>query len=133
MRLESWQSANEQARIAAAAMLGVHAEPAGLPWFWTDQFGCNVQMLGAAHPATRYAWRGSASSDAPSPRFVLLGTRQGRLSHAIAINAGADLRPLRALFGHAIEDLLPRLCEDAVPLRQLVRDLAAPAASPTTL
>ncbi|WP_454752775.1 NAD(P)/FAD-dependent oxidoreductase [Cupriavidus necator] len=133
MRLESWQSANEQARIAAAAMLGIPAEPAALPWFWTDQFGCNVQMLGAAHAATRYAWRGSAGSDAPSPKFMLLGTRHGRLCHAIAVNAGADLRPLRALFGHAVEGLLPRLCDDTLPLRQLVRDIAAQAASPTTL
>jgi len=133
MRLESWQNANEQARIAAAATLGVQAEPAAMPWFWTDQFGCNVQMLGAATPDTRYAWRGIAASDAPSPRFMLLGTRHGRLSHAIAINAGGDLRPLRALFGHAVEDLLPRLCDDALPLRQLVRDLPTAAASPTTL
>ncbi|MNT19185.1 Anthranilate 1,2-dioxygenase system ferredoxin--NAD(+) reductase component [compost metagenome] len=133
VRLESWQSANEQARVAAAAMLGVAAEPAALPWFWTDQFGCNVQMLGAATPDTRYAWRGIAASDAPCPRFMLLGTRHGRLSHAIAINAGGDLRPLRALFGHAVEDLLPRLCDDAMPLRQLVRDLPTAAASPATL
>ncbi|AQV98001.1 ferredoxin reductase [Cupriavidus necator] len=133
VRLESWQSANEQARIAAAAMLGLATEPAATPWFWTDQFGCNVQMLGAAQDGTRYAWRGIAASDAPAPRFMLLGTRQGRLSHAIAVNAGGDLRQLRALFGQAIESVLPRLCDDALPLRQLVRDIQAQAASPITL
>ncbi|QBY51236.1 NAD(P)/FAD-dependent oxidoreductase [Cupriavidus oxalaticus] len=133
MRLESWQSANEQARIAAAAMLGVAAEPAALPWFWTDQFGCNVQMLGAAHPDIRYAWRGIAAHDAAAPKFMLLGTRHGRLRHAIAVNAGGDLRQLRALVGHDVSAHLARLCDDTLPLRQVVRERQAEADSSITL
>ncbi|QRQ83957.1 NAD(P)/FAD-dependent oxidoreductase [Cupriavidus oxalaticus] len=133
MRLESWQSANEQARIAAASMLGVDAEPAALPWFWTDQFGCNVQMLGAAHPDIRYAWRGSAAHDAAAPKFMLLGTRHGRLSHAIAVNAGGDLRQLRPLVGQDVSAHLARLCDGTLPLRQVVRQCHADADSSITL
>lgn len=133
MRLESWQSANEQARIAAASMMDVDAEPAAPPWFWTDQFGCNVQMLGAAHPDLRYAWRGSAAHDEAAPKFMLLGTRQGRLSHAIAVNAGGDLRQLRALVGHDVSSHLARLCDGSLPLRQAVRDCQAQAGSNITL
>ena len=50
---ESWQNANEQARAAAAGMLGQEppTTPA-YPWFWTDQFGCNLQMLGLPAPAS---------------------------------------------------------------------------------
>lgn len=133
VRLESWQSANEQARIAAASMMAVDAEPAALPWFWTDQFDCNVQMLGAAHPELRYAWRGSAAHDDAAPKFMLLGTRQGRLSHAIAVNAGGDLRQLRALVGRDISSHLARLCDDRLPLRQVVRERQAEADSSITL
>lgn len=133
VRLESWQSANEQARIAAASMLDMDAEPAALPWFWTDQFGCNVQMLGAAHPEIRYAWRGGAAHDAATPKFMLLGARQGRLSHAIAVNAGGDLRQLRTLVGQDVSSHLARLCDGALPLRQAVRDCQAQADSNITL
>ncbi|MCY1293069.1 Rhodocoxin reductase [compost metagenome] len=133
VRLESWQSANEQARVAAAAMLGVAAEPAALPWFWTDQFGCNVQMLGAAHPDLRYAWRGIAAHDDAVPKFMLLGTRDGRLSHAIAVNAGGDLRQLRSLVGHDVSAHFARLCDDTLPLRQVIRERQAEADSSITL
>ncbi|UDM53687.1 NAD(P)/FAD-dependent oxidoreductase [Cupriavidus sp. MP-37] len=127
MRLESWQSANEQARIAAASMLGVEAEPAALPWFWTDQFGCNIQMLGGVHADLRYAWRGCAAHDDATPKFMLLGTFQGQLRHAIAVNAGGDLRQLRAVVGQDVSAYLARLCDEALPLRQIVRERQAQA------
>jgi 3-phenylpropionate/trans-cinnamate dioxygenase ferredoxin reductase subunit len=130
MRLESWQSANEQARLTAAAMLGAPCTPAATPWFWTDQFGCNIQMLGAPDPATRYTWRGTAASGDANPKFMLLGSRQGQLRHALAVNAGGDLRQLRALVGQDLDDRIPALCEDTRPLRQLVRDIQAESASP---
>ena len=137
MRMESWQSANEQARIAATSMLGLEAAPAATPWFWTDQFGCNVQMLGAAHAGIRYAWRERPPSDTASPKFMLLGMLDGHLRHTIAVNAGGDLRQLRALFGLPVEEHLARLCDAALPLRQLVREVQADAtgrtASLTTL
>ncbi|MFJ4291000.1 NAD(P)/FAD-dependent oxidoreductase [Cupriavidus sp. NPDC089707] len=133
VRLESWQSANEQGRIAAASLLGVAAEPAALPWFWTDQFGCNVQILGAAHPDIRYAWRGIGAHDAAAPKFMLLGTRHGRLSHAIAVNAGGDLRQLRSLVGHDVTAYFARLCDDTLPLRQVVREWQAEADRSITL
>jgi 3-phenylpropionate/trans-cinnamate dioxygenase ferredoxin reductase subunit len=130
MRLESWQSANEQARMAAAAMLGAICAPAATPWFWTDQFGCNIQMLGAPNPATRYTWRGTAAGGDTNPKFMLLGSLQGRLRHALAINAGGDLRQLRPLVGQELDGYLPRLCDETLPLRQLVRDIQAQATSP---
>src|SRR5699024_7309461 len=37
-RIESWQNANEQGRIAACSMLGQDPNAADLPWFWTDVF-----------------------------------------------------------------------------------------------
>ena len=125
MRLESWQNANEQARIAAAAMLGVQTQPAALPWFWTDQFGCNVQMLGAGHPDCTYVWRDASPADADTPKFLLLGTRQGCLCQAIAVNAGGDLRQLRPLVGQVVAQHLQKLANHTIALRPLVRDIQA--------
>ncbi|KAF7964328.1 ferredoxin reductase [Cupriavidus sp. UYMU48A] len=131
MRMESWQSANEQARIAATSMLGLQAAPAATPWFWTDQFGCNVQMLGASRDGMRYTWRDTPPGDAASPKFILLGMLDGRLGHAIAVNAGGDLRQLRPLFGLPVNEHLARLCDAALPLRQIVREVQAEAAGRT--
>ncbi|VTU17715.1 NAD(P)/FAD-dependent oxidoreductase [Variovorax sp. RA8] len=126
IRLESWQSANEQARIAAGGMLGVATEPAATPWFWTDQFGCNVQMLGMPVPGLTYQLRGSQAPDDATPKFLLLGfDSEARLCHAIAVNAGGDLRQLRALVERRTPCRAAALCDASIPMRQAVRDTVA--------
>ncbi|ARP81607.1 ferredoxin reductase [Bordetella genomosp. 8] len=101
-RLESWQNANEQARVAAAAMLDADPPPAPYPWFWTDQFGCNIQMLGMPVAGLAYVCRGSAMPEDSAPKLVWLGHRDGVPVHGVAINAAADLRQLRVLFERGI-------------------------------
>ncbi|MCY1242982.1 hypothetical protein D3C81_1677890 [compost metagenome] len=64
---------------------------------------------------------------------MLLGTRDGRLSHAIAVNAGGDLRQLRSLVGHDVSAHFARLCDDTLPLRQVIRERQAEADSSITL
>ncbi|VTU40436.1 Anthranilate 1,2-dioxygenase system ferredoxin--NAD(+) reductase component [Variovorax sp. PBS-H4] len=130
LRFESWQNANEQGRIAAAAMLGVPAEPAATPWFWTDQFGCNIQMVGLPATGLRYDCRGDMSAGAGTPRFILIGSNaQARVRHVIAVNAAADLRLLRSLVERGTPCDASRLVDPSVSLRQAVRD-ALPAATP---
>jgi len=102
LRLESWQNANEQARIAAATMLDRDTAEAAYPWFWTDQFGCNIQMLGLPDAGLTYILRGSPNATEPLPKFIMLGLKNNIPRHAIAINAGGDLRALRPLFERAI-------------------------------
>ena len=43
LRCESWENANNQAQIAAAAMLGLPLLPP--PWFWSDQYSDNFSLL----------------------------------------------------------------------------------------
>ncbi len=130
MRVESWQNANEQARIAAITMLGQDPAPAALPWFWTDQFGANIQMMGAFEPTLAYHLRGDDDATGDTPKFLLLGCADGVLRHAIAVNAGGDLRQLKPLIEQACPIELAALQDAARPLRQTVRDtLARQAAS----
>jgi len=46
VRLESVQNANDQAKIAAAAICGKNAAYDVLPWFWSDQYNTKLQMVG---------------------------------------------------------------------------------------
>ncbi|WP_447919180.1 NAD(P)/FAD-dependent oxidoreductase [Achromobacter aegrifaciens] len=121
LRLESWQNANEQARAAAAGMLGLPAPAEPYPWFWTDQYGCNVQMLGLPQPDLVYACRGVPQVQADAPKFIWLGHRDGVPVHAIAINAGGDLRQLRVLFEQGIAIDPQRYADETVALKPLVK------------
>jgi 3-phenylpropionate/trans-cinnamate dioxygenase ferredoxin reductase subunit len=74
----------------------------------------------------RYRWRGAQAAHGATPKFLLVGTdAQERLRHAIAVNAGGELRQLRALIEQALPIDAALLCDDAQPLRQRVRELLA--------
>ena len=46
IRLESVQNATDQARAAAAAMLGATETYDPVPWFWSDQYDVKLQIAG---------------------------------------------------------------------------------------
>jgi len=128
-RLESWQNANEQARIAAAAMLGRDVESSAPPWFWTDQFGCNIQMLGQGTPGLAYHLRGQLPQGSESGKALLFGIDGDRLVHAIAINAGGDLRAFRGVLGRPLACPPQALADPAIPAKQLARLALGPASA----
>jgi 3-phenylpropionate/trans-cinnamate dioxygenase ferredoxin reductase subunit len=92
--MESWQNANEQARAAAAAILGSPAPVSAYPWFWTDQGRHNLQMLGLPASGLEYVRRGEPAGG----KALWVGHRDGVPVHGVALNAGGDLRALRPLF-----------------------------------
>lgn len=124
MRLESWQYANEQARIAAAAMLGVDDSPTPLPWFWSDQFDCNLQMLGLPEPGLTYVQRNFGTPDG-SAKWVSFGLRDGQLRHVVCANAGGELRPLKSLMEAGIPCSAAALADINQPLRHLEKQFRA--------
>jgi phenylpropionate dioxygenase-like ring-hydroxylating dioxygenase large terminal subunit/NADPH-dependent 2,4-dienoyl-CoA reductase/sulfur reductase-like enzyme len=58
-RLESWHNAEEQGAAAGRSIAGGPTAPNTLlPWFWTDQFGLNIQILGLSASGDRVAVTG---------------------------------------------------------------------------
>lgn len=53
MRLENWTNAEEHGRAAARAMLGDAGAFENVPWFWSDQYECSLQVAGLIGVATR--------------------------------------------------------------------------------
>lgn len=45
-RHEHWTSATEQAAVVARDILGAAPPPAGVPYFWSDQLGLKIQLIG---------------------------------------------------------------------------------------
>ena len=121
LRLESWQNAQNQAVAVARNMIGSHAPYAEVPWFWSDQFDTNIQMVGAAAPDATVHWRG----DPASGRAMAFAVEQGRLRCAVAFNLGADIRFARKLIERGATLPPEMLCD---PARKL-RDIAGAAAA----
>jgi NADPH-dependent 2,4-dienoyl-CoA reductase/sulfur reductase-like enzyme len=118
LRVESWQVALNQAAVVARAMAGGGDVYAELPWLWTDQYDCNIQVLGVVDPAMAMVTRGDPAAAA----FTLIGLDgEGRLAAAITVNNGRDMAVLRRLA--TMRARLPRgaLADPAVKLADLLK------------
>ena len=123
IRVESWQVALNKAAVVARVMLGASERYAELPWLWTDQYDCNMQVLGLFDPGLELVLRG----DSAASSFTLLGLDgAGRLAAALTVNNGRDMAVLRRLA--ALKAPLPK---DALadPQRRLADLLKAARAS----
>lgn len=92
-RLESWQNAQEQGIAAARSALGLDVNHQPLPWFWSDQYGTNLQIYGMPDAKHRVVVRGDAQSDS----FVLFYLEGNQVRAALGPNAARDLRFARRL------------------------------------
>ena len=117
VRLESWQNAQNQAIAVARAMLGAEEPYAEVPWFWSDQYDLNLQMVGLPVAWDRLVLRGDPANRQFSA-FYLLG---GKLVGANAINNARDIRPARQLIaeGRAVDAEV--LADEEKPLRRLLK------------
>lgn len=104
-RRESWDNAQVTARRAAACIMGAPRTEAAPPWFWTDQYDCNVQYIG--EPATGCG----ETIIARDGGHIHLYARGGRVAAAALVNAGRNRRRMlnavadRALLSHIIAAL----------------------------
>ncbi|KAA0595877.1 MULTISPECIES: NAD(P)/FAD-dependent oxidoreductase [Azospirillum] len=116
LRLESWANAQNQAIAAARAALGGTGVYADIPWFWSDQYGVNVQMLGLPGLGTRAVARGTP--EAGSGCWLMLD-ESGIAVGAVAVNAARDLRVLRKLLEDGRAPLPDAWADTATPVQRL--------------
>ena len=93
IRLESWENAQNQAICAAKAMLGGTDTYSEIPWFWSDQYDANIQLMGLPDNFDQTAIRG----DRDGGEFVEFYLKEGKLEGAAAINNARDLRFTRRM------------------------------------
>ncbi|CAO3436015.1 NAD(P)/FAD-dependent oxidoreductase [Azospirillum endophyticum] len=116
LRLESWANAQNQAIAAARAALGGTGVYADIPWFWSDQYGMNVQMLGLPGLGNRAVARGTP--EAGSGCWLMLDD-SGVVVGAVAVNAARDLRVLRKLLEDGRAPLPDAWADTATPVQRL--------------
>lgn len=79
-RIEHWRLAQQQARIAAANMLGGDEHYLDVPYFWTWHFGKNYDYLGHADAWDEVEFKG----DPEHPPFIGLFAKNGVVCAAVA-------------------------------------------------
>ena len=98
LRLESVQNATEQAKSAAAALLGQERPFTATPWFWSDQYDKKLQMAGLSTGADRWSVRGDLSSGS----FSVYHFQGERLLAVDSVNASKDHLQARKLLDAGI-------------------------------
>lgn len=91
LRLESVQNAVEQAKVAAATLLGLEAEYRTVPWFWSDQADLKLQIAGLNAGYDQIVERG----DREAEKLSFLYYRDGRIIAADCINKPVDFMAVR--------------------------------------
>lgn len=116
LRLESVQNANDQARTAAATLLGEQEPYRALPWFWSEQGSMRMQMAGLM--------------PADGERVLRLGAQPGSFSvlHYVgdalrcveSVNAPMDHMAARKLLDLGISPTRAQAADASVPLKQWI-------------
>jgi 3-phenylpropionate/trans-cinnamate dioxygenase ferredoxin reductase subunit len=97
MRIEHWTNATEQADHAAATLLagdGAVAPFAPVPFVWSDQFDCKLQIAGRIAPGDESR---VVDGSLAERRFVVAFGRAGRLTGVIGMNRPRVVLKLRGM------------------------------------
>ena len=117
VRLESWANAQNQAIAAGKAMLGKTEPYNEIPWFWSDQYNLNVQLLGIPHKSDKSVVRGDKAKD----QFLEFFLYEGKIEAVAAINSPRDLRFAKRLMQINKPIDPQRLADTAVTLQDLAK------------
>jgi 3-phenylpropionate/trans-cinnamate dioxygenase ferredoxin reductase subunit len=122
MRVEHWQNAMQQGAAAARSMLGKRESYAPVHWFWSDQYDMNLQYAGLHQQGDRVVVRGRLESR----QFLAFYVSDDRISAAVSLNRGKDLRRIMPLIQARTPVDVATLVDEGVDLRSLLH--ASPAA-----
>ncbi|MET7896553.1 NAD(P)/FAD-dependent oxidoreductase [Streptomyces mirabilis] len=123
LRMESVDNAVQQAKAAAATILGERRPYAGMPWFWSDQGNLKLQIAGVREATDLAVARGFGD-----PTKLVVGHyRDDRLVAAEAVNAPADFMALRKALANGVDIAPSALADPGVPLKTLIQERAGNA------
>ena len=115
VRLESVQNAVDQAKIAAATLLGEKKPYSTVPWFWSDQDTLKLKIAGLSTGYDDVVVRGDPGTE----KFSVLYYRSGKLLALDSINQTADYLLVRRLLGAGGTVPAERAADVDIPLKSL--------------
>jgi 3-phenylpropionate/trans-cinnamate dioxygenase ferredoxin reductase subunit len=117
IRVESWENAELQAQTAANAIAGIAPSAAAVPWFWTDQYDRNIQMLGGRVANDVVVMR----ADVTAPSWCAFFVADSVIRGAVMVNAGRERRNIKRLIDTQQRIDCTELGDTARPLASLAR------------
>lgn len=115
IRLESVQNANDQAKVAAKAIVGDPVDYDAIPWFWSDQYDLKLQTMGLLKGHDAWVVRGD-----PASRSFSVAYLRGDVICAIdCVNAVKDYVQARKLILEGVSINTALLADVGVALKDL--------------
>lgn len=115
-RVESVPNAIEQARQAAAAIMGMPRPQPEVPWFWSDQFDVKLKIAGLSFEPDEILVRGEPGNG----EFSVLHLKDGRLVCLESVNTTADFMTAKLLISRRTPLQASTLANTTIPLKSLV-------------
>ncbi|MSR00621.1 MAG: hypothetical protein EXR88_04405 [Gammaproteobacteria bacterium] len=113
VRLESVDSAFEQANTLANNLLGTPLAHDCIPWFWSDQYHHKLLIVGLAQAADQIVLRGEPATTT----FSCCHLRQGELVAIDTVNQAKDHMAARKLIAARIRPNLVKLADPRISLK----------------
>lgn len=124
LRLESIPSAVEQARQAAAVIVGGELPAHEVPWFWSDQFDLKMKMAGILSPGTETVLRGDPNTE----KFALFHLEpDGTLSSIETVNTAAEFMAGKKYLANRTRLDREKLVDPGISMRDVTLVENAPA------
>ena len=115
VRLESVPNALEQARQAAAAIVGAPDPKPETPWFWSDQYDIKLQIGGMPFDVDQVVLRG----DPAARKFALFHLSEGRVQAVEAVNSPPEFMVGRQWLASRREVDAGRLADTSIPIKEV--------------
>jgi 3-phenylpropionate/trans-cinnamate dioxygenase ferredoxin reductase subunit len=115
VRREHWRSAVDQGAVVASAILGTEPPSEPPPWFWTDQAGHNLQIVGEPDLDLTPHVRG----DLAAGSATLFWTRDGVVTAAATVGRPREIRPATKLVAARAAVEPTRLIDESVALNRV--------------
>ena len=116
-RLESVPNALEQAKQAAAAIVGRAPPAPEVPWFWSDQYDLKLQIAGLPDGADRQVVRGDPGVIGEGASFAVFHLHGDRILCVEAVNAPAEFMAGRMMIGKATPVDAAKLADLSVSMK----------------
>ncbi|WP_297512349.1 FAD-dependent oxidoreductase [uncultured Caulobacter sp.] len=114
-RLESVPNALEQAKQAAAAILGRPGPAPEVPWFWSDQYDLKLQIAGLPFEADRQVVRG----DPAAAKFAVFHLKGDLIQAVEAINAPPEFMAGKQLIAKRAPVDVDKLADSSVSMKEV--------------
>ncbi len=114
-RLESVPNALEQAKQAAAAIVGRAGPSPEVPWFWSDQYDLKLQIAGLPFDADSTIVRG----DVGSAKFAVFHLKGDLVQAVEAVNAPPEFMAGKQLIAKRTPVSKTKLADPAISMKEV--------------